>query len=82
MVVEAKGSGSPDHGTELPAFRAEGVVPADNPPYAIAGWVAEATPEQQDALWRRSIAVLARIHTHPNHRLEELLPHRWTSAQA
>ena len=41
----------------------DGVVPADNPPYAIAGWVAEATPEQQDALWRRSIAVLARIHT-------------------
>lgn len=40
----------------------DGVVPSDNPPYAIAGWLAEATPEQQDALWRRSIALLARIH--------------------
>lgn len=28
VVVESKGSGSPDHGAELPAFRAEGVVPA------------------------------------------------------
>jgi aminoglycoside phosphotransferase (APT) family kinase protein len=40
----------------------DGIVPSDNPPYAIAGWVAEASPEEQDALWRRSIALLARIH--------------------
>jgi len=41
----------------------DGIVPSDNPPYAIAGWVAEATAAQQDALWRRSIELLARIHT-------------------
>jgi aminoglycoside phosphotransferase (APT) family kinase protein len=40
----------------------DGIVPPDNPPYAIAGWVAEAKPEQQDALWRRSLELLARIH--------------------
>ncbi len=40
----------------------DGVVPSDNPPYAISGWLAEASPAQQDALWRRSIEVLARIH--------------------
>jgi aminoglycoside phosphotransferase (APT) family kinase protein len=40
----------------------DGIVPPDNPPYAIAGWVAEATAEQQEALWRRSIELLARIH--------------------
>lgn len=39
-----------------------GIVPSDNPPYAIAGWVAEASAADQEALWRRSIAVLARIH--------------------
>lgn len=40
----------------------EGVVPSDNPPYSMMGWLAEATPRQQEALWRRSIEVLARIH--------------------
>jgi len=40
----------------------DGIVPPDNPPYAIAGWVAEATAEQQAGLWRRSIELLARIH--------------------
>jgi len=39
-----------------------GVVPSDNPPYAIAGWVAEASAADQDALWRRSIEVMSRIH--------------------
>jgi aminoglycoside phosphotransferase (APT) family kinase protein len=42
--------------------RVEGVVPSDNPPFSIAGWLAEATPAQQEQLWRESIAVLARIH--------------------
>mgnify|MGYP000741515764 CR=1 FL=1 len=40
----------------------DGIVPSDNPPYAIAGWVAEASADDQAALWRRSIALLARIH--------------------
>lgn len=40
----------------------DGIVPSDNPPYAIAGWVAEATAAEQEALWRRSIEVMSRIH--------------------
>jgi aminoglycoside phosphotransferase (APT) family kinase protein len=39
-----------------------GIVPSDNPPYAIAGWVAEASAADQEALWRRSIEVMSRIH--------------------
>ena len=42
--------------------RVEGVVPSDNPPFSVAGWLAEGTPAQQEQLWRESIAVLARIH--------------------
>jgi aminoglycoside phosphotransferase (APT) family kinase protein len=39
-----------------------GSVPSDNPPYASAGWLAEASPANQEALWRRSIEVLAQLH--------------------
>jgi hypothetical protein len=30
--------------------------------------------------WAYLRDVLVRIHTHPNHRLDELLPHRWRPA--
>ena len=40
----------------------DGVVPSDNPPFAIAGWLAEAAPEDQARLWRSSLEVLARLH--------------------
>jgi hypothetical protein len=30
--------------------------------------------------WAHLRDVLARIHTHPSHRLDELLPHRWRPA--
>ncbi|HYC21220.1 MAG TPA: phosphotransferase family protein [Candidatus Bathyarchaeia archaeon] len=42
--------------------KVSGQVPSDNPPYAVVGWLAEASPVDQAELWRRSIGVLARIH--------------------
>ncbi len=42
--------------------RIDGVAPADAPPYTVAGWLHDATPADQAALYRRSLEVLARIH--------------------
>jgi aminoglycoside phosphotransferase (APT) family kinase protein len=42
--------------------RVHGLVPSDNPPFAVVGWLAEASPEDQARLWQRSLEVLARIH--------------------
>ena len=42
--------------------RVDGVVPSDNPPFAVAGWLADATPADQERLWRNSVDVLARLH--------------------
>jgi aminoglycoside phosphotransferase (APT) family kinase protein len=42
--------------------KVSGSVPSDNPPYAVIGWLAEASSEDQAELWRRSIGVLADIH--------------------
>jgi aminoglycoside phosphotransferase (APT) family kinase protein len=58
--------------------RVEGVVPTDLPPYALAGWVAEASPEQRQRLQDTSIKVLADLHAIPdaNERFDFLLPHR------
>ena len=42
--------------------RVDGVVPSDNPPFAVMGWLAEASAEDQAALWRRSLDVLAQLH--------------------
>jgi aminoglycoside phosphotransferase (APT) family kinase protein len=40
----------------------EGLVPPDNIPYTIEGWVIEATPEQQERLWWSGIDALAAVH--------------------
>jgi aminoglycoside phosphotransferase (APT) family kinase protein len=42
--------------------RVDGVVPSDNPPFAVMGWLAEASADDQARLWRRSLEVLARLH--------------------
>ncbi|MGH7896133.1 MAG: phosphotransferase family protein [Candidatus Binatia bacterium] len=42
--------------------RVDGVVPSDNPPFALMGWLAEASPADQARLWRSSLDVLAALH--------------------
>lgn len=42
--------------------RIVGQVPSDNPPYAMMGWLAEATPDDQARLFRNSIEVLGQLH--------------------
>lgn len=43
--------------------RVDGEAPADVPPYVFGGWVVDATPDERDALMRRSVDVLAQVHT-------------------
>ena len=42
--------------------RVDGVVPSDNPPFAVMGWLAEASADDQARLWRSSLEVLAGLH--------------------
>jgi len=42
--------------------RIDGLVPTDRLPYTLSGWLFDATPEQQRALFDSSIDVLAAIH--------------------
>jgi aminoglycoside phosphotransferase (APT) family kinase protein len=58
--------------------RVDGIVPTDLPPYALAGWVAEGTPEQRQRLQDTSIKVLADLHAIPNasETFAFLQPHR------
>jgi aminoglycoside phosphotransferase (APT) family kinase protein len=42
--------------------RVEGLVPSDNPPYVMDGWVIEGTAEQQARLEQTSIATLVGLH--------------------
>lgn len=42
--------------------RVEGEVPSDNPPYTVMGFVADASPEQQRAMYDAEIALLAKLH--------------------
>jgi aminoglycoside phosphotransferase (APT) family kinase protein len=40
----------------------DGLVPPDNIPYTMEGWVLEATPEQQERMWWSGIDALASVH--------------------
>ena len=40
----------------------EGLVPSDNIPYTLEGWVIEATAEQQERMWWSGIDALAAVH--------------------
>jgi aminoglycoside phosphotransferase (APT) family kinase protein len=42
--------------------RVDGLVPPDNPPFAVMGWLAESSAEDQRRLWRRSLETLAQLH--------------------
>jgi aminoglycoside phosphotransferase (APT) family kinase protein len=42
--------------------RIDGLAPADAPPYTVAGWLRDASPDEQAALYRSGLDVLARIH--------------------
>jgi len=42
--------------------RVAGTVPADQPYYTEAGFVADAAPEQQRSLWQDAIEVMCRLH--------------------
>jgi len=47
--------------------RVDGLVPTDIPPYVFGeGWVAEATPEQREAMQRASVDVLVTLHAIPD----------------
>jgi aminoglycoside phosphotransferase (APT) family kinase protein len=43
--------------------RVDGQVPADNPAYTVRGWLADAPPACQAALYQRALAVLVCIHS-------------------
>jgi len=43
--------------------RVDGTVPTDVPPYAAEGWLAEATPAQQERVWWSGIEAMAAVHT-------------------
>ena len=54
-----------------------GDIPADVPPYAAGGWLAEATPQQQRRAWVSGVRALVEVHTTPLADLDlspELLP--------
>jgi len=42
--------------------RVDGEAPSDNPPYTVMGFLAEASPAEQRALYDAEIAILARLH--------------------
>jgi aminoglycoside phosphotransferase (APT) family kinase protein len=62
--------------------RVDGVVPTDLPPYAVAGWVAEGTPEQRLLLQESSVQVLTDLHAIPDaeQRFAFLQPQRTSSS--
>jgi aminoglycoside phosphotransferase (APT) family kinase protein len=40
----------------------EGLVPPDNIPYTLEGWVLEATPAQRERMWWNGIEAMAAVH--------------------
>ncbi len=42
--------------------RVDGRVPPDNPPYHVAGWLHEVSPEVREAIWWNGLDVMAAIH--------------------
>jgi len=40
----------------------EGLVPADNLPYTMEGWVVDAAPGDQERLWWSGLEAMARVH--------------------
>ena len=42
-----------------------GRVPVSRPPYAVEGWIADATPAQRARLWENAVRTLASIHKLP-----------------
>lgn len=45
--------------------KVDGRAPTDNPPYHLAGWVADAAPQERRRLWDGAMTALARVHTVP-----------------
>jgi len=41
----------------------DGWIPPENPPYHVAGPLVDASLERRDTIWRKTVEVLARIHT-------------------
>ncbi|MFQ5698789.1 MAG: phosphotransferase family protein [Myxococcota bacterium] len=42
--------------------RLDGVVPTDNPPYHLAGWMTEISAERQRAIWMNGLEAMASFH--------------------
>jgi aminoglycoside phosphotransferase (APT) family kinase protein len=42
--------------------RVVGEAPSDNPPYTVMGFLADASPAEQRALYEKEIAILAKLH--------------------
>lgn len=49
--------------------RVEGVVPTDNPPMHVGGWVPELAPDARARLWWSGVEVLCRVHRLDPHAL-------------
>ena len=45
--------------------KVEGRVPVSRPPYALEGWIADASPAQRARLWENAVRQLAAIHRMP-----------------
>lgn len=42
--------------------RCDGDAPADNPPYSVEGWLHDAAPEVQRAVWETGLDAMAAVH--------------------